>query len=70
MLVLSRRQGERIMIGCDVVMTIIRSGGTVRVGFEAPPSVKILRGEVLEQDLAAEKRQHPGGAPEAVAAED
>ena len=38
MLVLSRKVGDRIHIGPDVAITIVKlSGGTVRIGVEAPP---------------------------------
>jgi len=49
MLVLSRRVGERLMIGDDVVLTIleVRSDG-VRLGIDAPRSVVINRAEVIE----------------------
>ncbi|WNB85225.1 carbon storage regulator CsrA [Cellulomonas sp. ATA003] len=49
MLVLSRRVGERLMIGDDVVLTVleVRSDG-VRLGIDAPRSVVINRAEVIE----------------------
>jgi carbon storage regulator len=48
MLILSRRHGERIRLGEDVVITVLSSTkGRVRLGFEAPPGVTILREEVL-----------------------
>ena len=49
MLVLSRRVGERLMIGDDVVVTIleVRSDG-VRLGIDAPRSIAVNRAEVLE----------------------
>ena len=49
MLVLSRRVGERLMIGDDVVLTVleVRSDG-VRLGIDAPRSVAVNRAEVLE----------------------
>lgn len=49
MLVLSRRVGERLMIGDDIVVTIleVRSDG-VRIGIEAPRSIAVNRAEVLE----------------------
>lgn len=48
MLVLSRKAGERILIGDDIVITIVRTGlESVRVGIEAPRGVKILREEVV-----------------------
>lgn len=47
MLVLSRRPGESITIGNDVVVTIISvAGGQVRLGISAPRNVQILREEV------------------------
>ena len=47
MLVLSRRPGESITIGDDVVVTIISiAGGQVRLGISAPRNVQILREEV------------------------
>lgn len=47
MLVLSRKEGERILIGNDIVVTIVRvSGDKVRVGVEAPSDVLVLRGEL------------------------
>ena len=49
MLVLSRRVGERLMIGDDIVITVIevRSDG-VRLGIDAPRDVRVHRAEVLE----------------------
>ncbi|QTE29888.1 carbon storage regulator CsrA [Pengzhenrongella sicca] len=49
MLVLSRRVGERLMIGDDIVVTIleVRSDG-VRLGIDAPRSIAVNRAEVLE----------------------
>ena len=47
MLVLSRKPGERILIGGDVVLTVIRTGpNTVRLGIEAPRDMRILRQEL------------------------
>lgn len=49
MLVLSRRVGERLIIGKDIVVTIIdvRSDG-VRVGIDAPREVRVTRAEIFE----------------------
>lgn len=54
MLVLSRRVGERLVIGDDIVVTVIevRSDG-VRLGIDAPRSVAVHRAEVLEAVTAA-----------------
>ena len=49
MLVLSRKVGDRIHIGSDIAVTIVKvSGGTVRIGVEAPPHMAIVRDELKE----------------------
>ena len=49
MLVLSRKPGEKILIGDDVTVTIVRIGpNTVRIGIEAPRSMNIVRDELCE----------------------
>lgn len=54
MLVLSRKVGERILIGDDIRVTIVRiSGGGVRVGIEAPASLTVVREELKERAAAA-----------------
>ncbi|WP_150308041.1 carbon storage regulator CsrA [Planctomonas psychrotolerans] len=48
MLVLTRKAGERLLIGDDIVITILDSRGDgVRVGIDAPRGVKIQREEVV-----------------------
>ncbi len=47
MLVLTRKQHETIHIGQDVVIKVISAGrGKVKIGIEAPSSVRVLRGEL------------------------
>ena len=47
MLVLSRKIGEKIDIGSDIVITVVAvQGNKVRIGIEAPEQVTILRGEL------------------------
>ncbi|MCA9003696.1 MAG: carbon storage regulator [Planctomycetaceae bacterium] len=47
MLVLSRKPGERIRIGDDVTLTIVRIGpNSVRLGIDAPRSMSIVREEL------------------------
>jgi carbon storage regulator len=47
MLVLSRREKERIKLGDSIVVTVVRlSGDRVRLGIEAPPHVLVLRDEL------------------------
>jgi carbon storage regulator len=51
MLVLSRKQNERIRVGDSVVVTVVRvSGDKVRIGIEAPAHVRVIRDE-LEVEL-------------------
>lgn len=48
-LVLTRKPGERVLIGDDIVITIIETRGDgVRIGFEAPRGVPIHRDEVVQ----------------------
>ena len=54
MLVLSRKVGERILIGENISVTIVRiAGGGVRIGIEAPPEMAVVR-EELQAKLAAD----------------
>jgi carbon storage regulator len=54
MLVLSRRERERIKLGDSIVVTVVRvAGDKVRLGIEAPPHVLVLRDE-LEPRSSAE----------------
>jgi len=50
MLVLTRRVGERVLIGSDIVLTIVDlRSSRVRIGIEAPPDVPIRREELPVQ---------------------
>lgn len=54
MLVLSRKQNERIRVGESVVVTVVRvSGDKVRIGIEAPPNVRVLRDELDDAMLGS-----------------
>lgn len=56
MLVLTRKPDEKIMIGEDIVITVIEMrSDSVRIGIEAPSDVKIHRAEVVEA-VSAENR--------------
>ena len=49
MLVLTRKHGETIRIGNDIVVKVIQLGkGSVKIGIEAPSHVRVLRGELRE----------------------
>jgi carbon storage regulator len=57
MLVLARKQGQRIMIGNDVILTICEiRGDRVRIGINAPKTVSVHREEIMER-IAEEKEQ-------------
>ena len=50
MLVLSRKVGERILIGDNVSVTVVRIvGGGVRLGIQAPPEMAVVREELKKQ---------------------
>jgi carbon storage regulator len=56
MLVLSRKPGERILIGNDIVVTVVRfQGGTVRLGIEAPREFAVVREELVQGEVATEE---------------
>lgn len=47
MLVLSRKESQRIKLGDSIVVTVVRvSGDKVRIGIEAPPDLLVLREEL------------------------
>ena len=47
MLVLSRKEAERIRLGDSIIVTVVRvSGDKVRLGIDAPPNVVVLREEL------------------------
>ena len=54
MLVLSRRERERIKLGDSIVVTVVRvAGDRVRLGIEAPPEVVVLRDELTPRSADA-----------------
>jgi carbon storage regulator CsrA len=51
MLVLTRKVSEQILIGDDIKITLVRvRGNSVRVGIEAPREVRVVRGEIADQE--------------------
>lgn len=55
MLVVSRKIGERILIGDKIAVTLVKIGnGGVRLGIDAPPEMAIVREELAEQLKQAE----------------
>jgi carbon storage regulator len=66
MLVLTRKQGEKIRIGDDVVITVVRTKGkAVRLGIQAPAHVPVLRGEIAVAigDETRRANETAGGEP-------
>lgn len=56
MLVLSRKRGEKIIIGTNITISIERfNGDKVRIGIEAPREVPVHRQEIYEQIQAGAK---------------
>ncbi|MCI0493110.1 MAG: carbon storage regulator [Planctomycetes bacterium] len=50
MLVLSRKIGERILIGDNISVTVVKIGhGGVRIGIEAPPELAVVREELARE---------------------
>ena len=50
MLVLTRRANEAILLGDDIRITVLEvEGERVKIGIEAPKSLKILRSELLDE---------------------
>jgi carbon storage regulator len=65
-LVLTRKAGERIQIGGDVVLEILEvRQGQVRLGIEAPRHVRIYREEIARQ-IREENRSAAASEPSAM----
>jgi carbon storage regulator len=46
MLVITRKEGERMVIGGDIVITVVESKrGLVRIGIEAPTRIRVRRNQ-------------------------
>jgi carbon storage regulator len=55
MLVLTRRIGERIVIDNQIVLEVLEvKGQRIRLGIQAPPSVSVLRQELLPRPIEVE----------------
>lgn len=60
MLVLSRKIGERIWIGEDVLVTVVHiDNNRVRLGIEAPRSVPIWRSKLVVEEEKKEAAREP-----------
>lgn len=68
MLIITRRVGEKLMIGDDIVVEIIEvSGSSVRIGIDAPKAVPVYREEIysaVKAENAAAASADPGQLPQ------
>ena len=61
MLVLSRKVGEKLVIGDDIVVTVNRiAGQRVSLGVEAPGHVRIVRSELAYEETQLDLREMAG----------
>ena len=57
MLVLSRKERQRIRLGDDITVTIVRlTGDQVRLGIDAPRNIRVLRDELEPHDERKDKK--------------
>lgn len=58
MLVLSRKEGQAVMVGDDVRVTVVRiQGNRIRLGFEGPREVSFRREETHRKIVGVERRE-------------
>lgn len=61
MLVLSRKVGERILIGDEIAITVVRIGqGGVRIGIDAPSNMVVVREELADENALSARRDENG----------
>jgi carbon storage regulator len=72
MLIITRRPGEKIMLGDDVIIEVIEAGGSsVRIGIDAPRSIPVYRGEIwaaVKEESAAAAASEAEAVPDEVPA--
>jgi len=62
MLVLSRKKNESIIIGDDIIVTVVEiCGDKVRLGFQAPKEVTVHRREVYEKIKESKQSRKSSG---------
>jgi carbon storage regulator len=63
MLVLTRKMGERIIIGDNIIVTVVRvDHGKVRLGVEAPANIPVYREELVTADSNHQESPQPARA--------
>jgi sRNA-binding carbon storage regulator CsrA len=65
MLVISRRSGQRVKVG-DCWITVSDKGGRISMAFDAPPHIKIIREELLNEDNESGGSLLPGRSSDRV----
>ena len=56
MLILTRRIGEKLIVGGNVTITVLGiKGNQIRMGIDAPPEIKVYREEIY-QKIQAERK--------------
>jgi carbon storage regulator len=64
-LVLTRKVGERILIGDNIAVTVVKlTSGGVRIGVEAPPELAVVREELARAMNAVDRSVLPYPLPE------
>ena len=65
MLVLTRKVGERILIGENIAVTVVKmTSGGVRLGIEAPPELAVIREELAQELQEADANVLPFPVPD------
>ena len=64
MLVLTQKSDDKIQIGSDITVTILRvKGRLVKVGIEAPANVRVLRSALVAARALTQQDHVPGESP-------
>ena len=65
MLIISRKKNEGIIINGDIVVTVADvQGDKVRIGIDAPESIKIMRKELLDTERANKEAAQVSSKPD------
>ncbi len=68
MLLLSRKPGEKLMIGEGITITVVEiKGPRVKIAIDAPDSMPVVRGELVQWiDLSSPDDFSPDASPDLV----
>jgi carbon storage regulator len=65
MLVLSRKTGEKIVIGHDIIVTVLEArGDTIKLGIQAPKHISVHREEVYHDITMANQQAQATHLPQ------